>query len=93
MKVKTTNVTERNSHRSKSKGKSKKKENKRKITKHVRRKTDIISIVDYSVKEMSIGERRTVITPYEYVYGDTPGNIPQDSYLIFELILVEVKDK
>jgi peptidylprolyl isomerase len=55
---------------------------------------DVISIVDYSVKEMSIGERRTVISPYEYVYGDTPsGNIPQDSYLIFELILVEVKDK
>jgi peptidylprolyl isomerase len=54
---------------------------------------DVISIIDYSVKEMSIGERRTVITPYEYVYGDTPGNIPQDSYLIFEMILVEVKDK
>jgi len=55
---------------------------------------DIISIIDYSVKEMSIGERRTVIIPYEYVYGDTPsGNIPQDSYLIFELILVDAKDK
>jgi len=55
---------------------------------------DIISIVDYSVKEMSIGEKRTVIIPYEYVYGDTPsGNIPQDSYLIFELILVDAKDK
>ena len=55
---------------------------------------DIISIIDYSVKEMSIGERRTVIIPYEYVYGDTPsGNIPQDSYLIFEMILLDAKDK
>ncbi len=55
---------------------------------------DIISIIDYNVKEMSIGERRTVITPYEYVYGDTPsGNIPQDSYLIFEMILLDAKDK
>ena len=54
---------------------------------------DIISIIDYSVKQMHIGERRTVIAPYEYVYGDTPsGNIPQDSYLIFELILVDAKD-
>ena len=54
---------------------------------------DIISIIDYSVKQMHIGERRTVIAPYEYVYGDAPsGNIPQDSYLIFELILVDAKD-
>ncbi len=55
---------------------------------------EIIGIIDYSVSEMSIGERRTAIAPYEYVYGETPsGNIPQNSYLIFELVLVDAKDK
>jgi len=43
---------------------------------------------------MSIGEERTIIATYEYVFGDAPsGNIPQDSFIIFELILISTKDK
>jgi peptidylprolyl isomerase len=54
---------------------------------------DIISIIDSNVIKMSIGETRTILAPYEYVFGDAPnGNIPQDSFIIFDLVLISVKD-
>ena len=54
---------------------------------------DIISIIDSNVIKMSIGETRTILAPYEYVFGDVPnGNIPQDSFIIFDLVLISVKD-
>jgi len=54
---------------------------------------DIISIIDSNVIEMSIGENRTILAPYEYVFGEAPsGNIPQDSFIIFDLVLISVED-
>ena len=54
---------------------------------------DIISIIDSNVIEMSIGESRTILAPYEYVFGEAPsGNIPQDSFIIFDLVLISVED-
>ena len=53
----------------------------------------IISFIDNNVKDMLIGEGRTIIASYEEVFGDNPsGEIPQDSILIFELELLSVKD-
>jgi peptidyl-prolyl cis-trans isomerase A (cyclophilin A) len=55
---------------------------------------EIIRIIEENTQAMSIGEERTIITTYEYVFGDAPsGNIPQDSFIIFELILISAKDK
>ena len=55
---------------------------------------EIIRIVEENTQAMSIGEERTIIATYEYVFGDAPsGNIPQDSFIIFELILISAKDK
>ena len=54
---------------------------------------EIISIVDSNVQSMSIGEERTVIATYESVFGNTPsGNIPQNAFLIFDLILISAED-
>ncbi len=54
---------------------------------------EIIRIIEENTQAMSIGEERTIITTYEYVFGDAPsGNIPQDSFIIFELILISAKD-
>jgi peptidylprolyl isomerase len=53
---------------------------------------DIISAIDSNVIEMSIGESRTILATYEYVFGDAPsGNIPQDSFIIFDLLLISVE--
>ena len=55
---------------------------------------DIQTIIEENTQAMSIGEERTIIATYEYVFGDAPsGNIPQDSFIIFELILISAKDK
>jgi len=55
---------------------------------------EIIRIIEENTQTMSIGEERTIITTYEYVFGDAPsGNIPQDSFITFELILISAKDK
>jgi len=55
---------------------------------------EIIRIIEENTLAMSIGEERTIIATYEYVFGDAPsGNIPQDSFIIFELILISAKDK
>jgi peptidylprolyl isomerase len=55
---------------------------------------EIIRIIEENTQAMSIGEERTIIATYEYVFGDAPsGNIPQDSFIIFELILISAKDK
>lgn len=55
---------------------------------------EIIRIIEENIQAMSIGEERTIIATYEYVFGDAPsGNIPQDSFIIFELILISAKDK
>jgi len=55
---------------------------------------EIIRIIEENTQAMSIGEERTIITTYEYVFGDVPsGNIPQDSFITFELILISAKDK
>ena len=43
---------------------------------------------------MTIGEKRTVIALYEDVFGTASSqqtNIPEDSYLIFELDLIEAE--
>ena len=53
---------------------------------------DILGLIDSSVGQMSIGEKRTIIALYEDVFGNASSqqtNIPQDSYLIFELDLIE----
>ncbi|MDC3360768.1 peptidylprolyl isomerase [Candidatus Thioglobus sp.] len=56
--------------------------------------SEIIRIIEENTQAMSIGEERTIIATYEYVFGDAPsGNIPQDSFIIFELILISAKDK
>ena len=55
---------------------------------------DILGLIDSSVGQMSIGEKRTIIALYEDVFGNASSqqtNIPQDSYLIFELNLIEAK--
>ena len=53
-----------------------------------------VSAVDKNVMEMSIGESRTLLAPYESLFGDMPsGNIPQDSFIIVDLILISAKDK
>ena len=54
---------------------------------------EILIIIEANVQEMSIGEKRTILATYEYVFGDAPsGNIPQDSFVIFELILVSANN-
>ncbi|MDA9801785.1 peptidylprolyl isomerase [Candidatus Pseudothioglobus singularis] len=54
---------------------------------------EIISIIEENAQEMTIGEERTVITTYESVFGDAPsGNIPQDAFIIFDLILIAAED-
>jgi peptidylprolyl isomerase len=54
---------------------------------------EIISIIDSNVQKMYIGEERTVIATYESVFGDAPsGNIPQDAFLIFNLVLISAED-
>ena len=54
---------------------------------------EIISIVEENAQEMTIGEERTVIATYESVFGDAPsGNIPQDAFIIFDLILIAAED-
>ena len=54
---------------------------------------EIIGIIDENAQEMIIGEERTVIATYESVFGNQPsGNIPQDAFIIFELILIAAED-
>jgi len=53
----------------------------------------IISFIDSNIKDMSIGEDRTIIATYLDVFGDNPsGDIPQESILIFELELLSAED-
>jgi len=53
----------------------------------------IISFIDNNIRDMSIGEVRTIIVTYEAVFGDNPsGDIPQESILIFELELLSAED-
>jgi len=55
---------------------------------------EIIKIIEDNIQAMSLGEERTIISTYEHAFGDAPsGNIPQDSFIIFELILISAKDK
>ena len=54
---------------------------------------EIISIIETNVQKMSIGEERTAIATYESVFGNAPsGNIPQDAFLIFDLILISAEN-
>jgi len=54
---------------------------------------EIISIIEENAHEMTIGEERIVIATYESVFGDAPsGNIPQDAFIIFDLILIAAED-
>ena len=54
---------------------------------------EIISIIETNVQKMTIGEERTTIATYESVFGNAPsGNIPQDAFLIFDLILISAED-
>jgi FKBP-type peptidyl-prolyl cis-trans isomerase len=52
----------------------------------------IISFIDSNIRDMSIGEDRSIIVTYEAVFGDNPSDIPQESILIFELELLSVED-
>ena len=53
----------------------------------------IISFIDNNIRDMSIGEVRTIIVTYEAVFGEDPsGDIPQNSILIFELELLSAED-
>ncbi len=53
----------------------------------------IISFIDSNIRDMSIGEDRTIIATYVDVFGDNPsGDIPQESILIFELELLSAED-
>jgi len=53
----------------------------------------IISFIDNNIRDMSIGEGRTIIVTYESVFSkETSGEIPQDSILIFELELLSAED-
>ena len=53
----------------------------------------IISFIDSNIRDMSIGEDRTIIVTYEAVFGDNPsGDISQESILIFELELLSAED-
>jgi len=53
----------------------------------------IISFIDSNIREMSIGEGRTIIVTYETVFGDNPsGDISQESILIFALELLSAED-
>ena len=54
---------------------------------------EIISIIETNVEKMTIGEERTAIATYESVFGNAPsGNIPQDAFLIFDLVLISAED-
>ena len=56
----------------------------------------IISFIDNNIREMSIGEDRTIIVTYEAVFGEPPPPPPVDSppisILIFELELLSAED-
>ena len=55
----------------------------------------IISFIDSNIRDMSIGEDRTIIVTYEAVFGDNPPDrvdSPPISILIFELELLSVED-
>lgn len=53
----------------------------------------IINLIDTSVLEMSIGEKRTLIAPYYQIYGDSKrSNLSPDSILIFKLELLSIND-
>ncbi|MDG2395083.1 peptidylprolyl isomerase [Candidatus Thioglobus sp.] len=53
----------------------------------------IISIIDTSVLDMSVGEKRTLIAPYYQIYGDSErGGLSADTILIFKLELLSIND-
>ena len=55
----------------------------------------IISFIDSNIRDMSIGEDRTIIVTYEAVFGDNPPDkvdSPPISILIFELELLSAED-
>ena len=53
----------------------------------------IINIIDTSVLEMNVGEKRTLIAPYHQIYGDTKrSSLSPESILIFQLELLSIND-
>ena len=53
----------------------------------------IISIIDQSVLQMKVGEKRTLIAPAYQIYGDSKrGGLSSDSILIFQLELLSIND-
>jgi len=53
----------------------------------------IISIIDTSVLEMNVGEKRTLIAPYYQIYGDSErSGLSADTILIFKLELLSIND-
>ncbi|WP_245394596.1 FKBP-type peptidyl-prolyl cis-trans isomerase [Isorropodon fossajaponicum symbiont] len=53
----------------------------------------IIKLIDDEVLQMTPGEKRTIIAPFNQIYGNSKrGNLSQDSILIFKLELLSIND-
>lgn len=53
----------------------------------------IIGVIDQSVLQMAVGEKRTIIASYAQIYGDSArGKLSQESLLIFNLELLSIND-
>ncbi len=53
----------------------------------------IIEIIDQSVLNMRVGEKRTIIASYAQIYGDSErGSLSQESLLIFNLELLSINN-
>jgi peptidyl-prolyl cis-trans isomerase A (cyclophilin A) len=53
----------------------------------------IIKLIDNQVLQMTAGEKRTIIAPFNQIYGDSKrGNLPQDTILIFKLELLSINN-
>ncbi len=53
----------------------------------------IIKLIDNEVLQMTPGEKRIIIAPFNQIYGNSKrGNLSQDSILIFKLELLSIND-
>lgn len=53
----------------------------------------VIKLIDNQVLQMTTGEKRTIIAPFNQIYGDGKrDNLPQDAILIFKLELLSINN-